>query len=66
MKTFKIIVSLIFFSILFSACENIDEVPPRTEGYASKTFIVPSPSVLSVQERNEVTSLQDEYDNAIK
>ena len=42
------------------SCDDADELPPMNDGYATE-FILPDPVDLSMDERDIIEALQDEY-----
>lgn len=42
------------------SCDDADELPPMNDGYATE-FILPDPVDLTMEERDFIEALQDEY-----
>ena len=42
------------------SCDDADELPPMNDGYATE-FILPDPVDLTMEERDLIEALQDEY-----
>ena len=42
------------------SCDNASELPPMNDGYATE-FILPDPVDLTMEERDLIEALQDEY-----
>lgn len=42
------------------SCDNASELPPMNDGYATE-FILPDPVDLTMEERDFIEALQDEY-----
>lgn len=42
------------------SCDNASELPPMNDGYATE-FILPDPVNLTMEERDLIEALQDEY-----
>lgn len=52
-------------SLMMSACGGkYDETPKINDGYASK-FILPSPTLLTAEEKAELEALRKEYNESI-
>lgn len=59
----KKIVFIILAIMALSSCRQANELPPLNEGYA-KEFILPDPVRLTMEEREYMQELRDEYNNA--
>ena len=46
-----------------ASCRQADELPPLNSGYA-KEFIMPDPVRLTIEEREYIQDLRDEYNQA--
>ena len=55
---------LLAFVIAFAACDNTDELGPRTEDITSWSIDIPT-SRLSYEERDIIANMQTEYEAAI-
>lgn len=53
-----------FGGVLLS-CEKIDEVPPRTENSVSRSYKMPEPVPLTVDELNVIEQIRKEYKDNI-
>lgn len=59
----KKIILVTFAIIALSSCRQANELPPLNAGYA-KEFILPDPVRLTMEEREYMQELRDEYNNA--
>lgn len=70
MKPFALFIltgSLCMSAPLFTACENIDELPPRTEtSTSSQYYKMPDPVLLTAEESAQVDAIRKEYEESIK
>lgn len=46
--------------VSLASCDNASELPPMNDGYATR-FILPDPVDLTMEERDFIEALQDEY-----
>ncbi|WP_455961246.1 hypothetical protein [Bacteroides bouchesdurhonensis] len=51
-------------STLFLSCDSPEELTPKVDETIDK-YLIPTGSILNVQEREEVEALWNEYNNAI-
>lgn len=59
----KKILFAIIFLVAMSSCRQANELPPLNAGYA-KEFIMPDPVRLTIEEREYIQELRDEYNQA--
>ncbi len=64
-KTVIITLLLLCAAAGLSSCRQPNELPPLTDGYATK-YILPDPEDLTSAERQTITEMEEEYENAIK
>ena len=67
MKTSVILSCIVLLSVgmsLLSACEDINELPPRDEA-ASANYKIPDPVLLNAEENAIVDSIRTEYETGI-
>ena len=64
----KIIYAFVFIiacsSTLLLSCDSPEELTPKVDETIDQ-YLIPTGSILNVQEREEVEALWDEYNNAI-
>ncbi len=53
----------LFSSFLYVACEDINELPPRTDSSSGKTYKMPDPVLLNAAEIAIVDQIREEYRN---
>lgn len=59
-------VALVAGGMSFSACEDVDEVPPReTTVDSNKTYKMPDPVILTAEESAEVDKIRKEYEESM-
>ena len=51
-------------STLFLSCDSPEELTPKVDD-KTNDYLIPTGSILSAQDRQEVEALWDEYNNAI-
>ena len=52
--------------VSFFGCQKINNEPPRVEGSQNKVYKFPDPLPLTVEQRNIITNINAEYNEAIK
>ena len=58
--------SLCISAPLFTACEDIDELPPRTDSSTSLQYYkMPDPVILTAEESAQVDAIRQEYEQSI-
>ena len=65
MKKTIITAAILLLGAALSSCNKPNELPPLKEGYASK-FIIPDPIDLTTEDRQIISAMEEEYENAIK
>lgn len=59
-------VALVVGGMSFSACEDVDEVPPRdTTVDSNKTYKMPDPVILTAEESAQVDEIRKEYEGSL-
>ena len=64
-KTIITAAILLLGAAALSSCNQPNELPPLKEGYASK-FIIPDPIDLTAEDRQIISAMEEEYENAIQ
>ncbi len=54
---------ILFSSFFYVACEDINELPPRTDSSSGKTYKMPDPVLLNAAEIAIVDQIREEYRN---
>ena len=62
-KNMKRILLATISIVAFASCRQANELPPLNSGYA-KEFIMPDPVRLTIEEREYIQDLRDEYNQA--
>lgn len=58
---------LIAAPVFMTSCEDVDELPPRTEETTSNpTYKMPEPTVLTAEESTTVSEIMKEYQENVK
>lgn len=61
----KKILYIVIAILAFSSCRKAPELPPLSDGYA-KDVIIPDPENLTMEERDYLEELEEEYENSTK
>lgn len=64
-KWMRTTIILSAFGGVLLSCEKIDEVPPRTENSAGRSYKMPEPVPLTVDELNVIEQIRKEYKDNI-
>ena len=58
--------SLCTSAFLFTSCEEIDELPPRTDASTSSQYYkLPDPVLLTAEESAQVDAIRQEYEQSL-
>ncbi len=59
---FYLCMAVIMTATIFTSCEKVDEVPPRSDSSTStKIYKLPDPERLSTDELKQVNAIKSEY-----
>lgn len=59
-------ISLFLFGVVYTACEDIDELPPQSDtNFLNKTYKLPNPTILTAEEVAEYNAIKAEYEDSI-
>lgn len=62
---FLIVPCIAFAATMFTSCSGPEELTPKTKSYSENQYLLPTGTILSSQEREEVQQAWDEYNSAI-
>lgn len=60
-----LIVCLLLTNCMYSACEDIDEVPPRETVVSSEIYKIPDPVILNTNEIAVIDAIKQEYNEHV-
>lgn len=62
---FFIIPCMVLVAAIFVSCSGPEELTPKTKSYTENQYLIPTGTILSSQEREEVQQAWDEYNSSI-
>lgn len=60
-----IIPCLALAATMFASCSGPEELTPKTKSYTENQYLLPTGTILTSQEREEVQQIWDEYNSAM-
>ena len=62
---FFIISCVALVATMFVSCSGPEELTPKTKSYTENQYLIPTGTILTNQEREEIQQVWDEYNSAI-